>query len=77
MTTAVIWSKTGCPHCEQAKLMFDIKGIQYEEKKLEVNATREELLEAVPNAQSVPQIFLNGEFVGGVKELRERLKNVD
>jgi glutaredoxin len=46
-------------------------------KKLEVNATKEELLEAVPNAKSVPQIFLNGEFVGGVKELRERLKHVD
>jgi len=35
--------------------------------------TREELLEAVPNARTVPQIFLDGELVGGFTELKARL----
>lgn len=74
---ATIWSKDQCPYCDQAKLMFDMKGIQYEEKKIGVNASKEELLEAVPTARSVPQIFIDDEFVGGVKELREKLKNVN
>jgi glutaredoxin len=30
------------------------------------------LLEAVPNARTVPQIFLDGELVGGFTELRAK-----
>jgi glutaredoxin 3 len=35
--------------------------------------TKQDLLEAVPTARSVPQIFLNGEYVGGYDKLAERL----
>ena len=34
--------------------------------------TKEDLLEAVPSARSVPQIFLDGEHVGGFTELRAK-----
>lgn len=74
---AIIWSKEQCPYCDQAKLMFDMKGIEYEEKKIGLNATKEELLAVVPLAKSVPQIFINEEYIGGVTELREKLKHVN
>lgn len=74
---AVIWSKDQCPYCDQAKLMFDMKGIEYEEKKIGLNATKEELLAVVPSAKSVPQIFINEEYIGGITELREKLKHVN
>jgi glutaredoxin len=34
-----------------------------------VNATREELLEAAPNARTVPQILINGNLIGGYDDL--------
>jgi glutaredoxin len=49
------------------------KGIEFEEKKIGDGYTKEELLEAVPTARTVPQIFLDGELVGGFTELRQKL----
>lgn len=70
---AILWSKYDCPYCEQAKALLKSKGIQFEEKKIGDGYTKEELLEAVPTARSVPQIFLDGELVGGFTELRKKL----
>ncbi len=68
---AVVWSQANCLACNQAKALLDIKGISYEVKMLGENATKQELLEAVPNARSVPQIFLDGKYVGGLDDLRK------
>ena len=73
MTTAIVWSKDSCPFCVQAKALLESKGIEYEERNVSQGWTREQLLEAVPNARTVPQIFLNEELVGGFNELRTRL----
>ena len=70
---AVIWSKYHCPYCDQAKALLTSKGIVFEEKKIGDGYTKEELLEAVPNARTVPQIFLDGELVGGFTELTQKL----
>ena len=68
---AVVWSQDKCVACTSAKNLLEIKGISYEVKMLGENATKQELLEAVPNARSVPQIFLDGKYVGGLDELRK------
>jgi glutaredoxin 3 len=70
---AVVWSKYHCPFCDQAKALLTSKGIEFEEKKIGDGYTKEELLEAVPNARTVPQIFLDGELIGGFTELRTKL----
>jgi glutaredoxin len=70
---AVIWSKYHCSYCDQAKQLLTMKGIEFEERKIGDGWTKEELLEAVPTARTVPQIFLNEEYVGGFTELKERL----
>ena len=70
---AIVWSKDSCPFCTQAKALLESRGIEYEERNVSQNWTREQLLEAVPNARTVPQIFLNEELVGGFNELRQRL----
>ncbi len=74
---AIVWSKLCCPYCDQAKALLTQKGIEFEEKKIGMGYTKEQLLEAVPTARTVPQIFLDGELVGGFTELRERLKDVN
>lgn len=70
---AVIWSKYHCSFCDQAKQLLKMKGIEFEERKIGDGWTKEELLEAVPTARTVPQIFLDEEYVGGFTELKERL----
>ena len=73
MTTAIVWSKDSCPFCVQAKALLESKGIEYEERNVSQDWTREQLLEAVPNARTLPQIFLDQELVGGFTELRKKL----
>ena len=70
---AVIWSKYHCPYCDQAKALLTSKGIEFEERKIGDGYTKEDLLEAVPTARSVPQIFLDGELIGGFTELKTKL----
>jgi glutaredoxin 3 len=74
---AIVWSKYNCPYCDQAKALLTQRGIEFEERKIGDGWTKENLLEAVPAARSVPQIFLDEELIGGFTELRERLKNVN
>jgi glutaredoxin 3 len=74
---AVIWSKYHCPYCDQAKALLTQKGIQFEERKIGDGYTKEDLLEAVPSARTVPQIFLGEELIGGFTELKKRLDNVN
>jgi glutaredoxin 3 len=57
----------------QAKALLDARGIEYEERNIMQDWTREQLLEAVPTARTLPQIFLDNEYVGGFTELRQRL----
>lgn len=71
---AIVWSKYNCPFCDQAKALLKQKGIQIEERKIGDGYTKEELLEAVPTARTVPQIFLDDKLVGGFTELKEYLK---
>jgi glutaredoxin len=70
---AIVWSKYHCPFCDQAKALLNQRGIAYEERKIGDGYTKEDLLEAVPTARTVPQIFLDGELIGGFTELRKHL----
>ena len=70
---AIVWSKDACPYCVQAKALLESKGIEYEERNVSKDWTKEQLLEAVPTARTLPQIFLEEEYVGGFVELRKKL----
>jgi len=66
-------SKENCPYCNKAKALLDNAGKEYLEYKIGVNVTREEALEMVPGARSVPQIFDGKHHIGGYNELVEYL----
>ena len=70
---AIVWSKNDCPYCEQAKNLLKIKDIEYEERNINNGWTKEQLLESVPTARSVPQIFIDGKLIGGFTELKKHL----
>lgn len=72
MTTIVIYSKEQCPYCDMAKNWFKSKNLEYTEHKIGTNGfTKENLLEAVPTARTVPQIVIDGKLIGGWDDLRK------
>jgi glutaredoxin len=71
---AIVWSKDNCTFCDQAKALLEQRNIAYEERKIGYGYTREDLLEAVPTARTVPQIFVNKNYIGGFTELRKYIE---
>jgi glutaredoxin len=71
---AVVWSKDACPFCVQAKALLESRGIKFEERNVSKDWTREQLLEAVPTARTLPQIFLDEMHIGGFTELKKHLQ---
>jgi glutaredoxin len=71
---AIVWSKDACPFCVQAKALLESRGIEFEERNVSKDWTKDQLLEAVPNARTLPQIFLDDKLVGGFTELQKHLQ---
>ena len=68
---AIVWSNIGCHFCEMAKTLLEQKGIEYEERNIAKDWKTEQLLEAVPNARTVPQIFVDDKYIGSYDNLVE------
>jgi len=71
---AVIWSKTMCPYCVSAKSLLTNKGYEIEEKVVGNGYSKQQLVEAIPNARTVPQIFLDDQYIGGYDDLVKHFK---
>ncbi|MCC5794944.1 MAG: glutathione peroxidase [Chromatiales bacterium] len=69
----VVLTRTGCPHCVRAKQRLTKEGIGYEELMLNRDY-RAPALRALAGRDSVPQVFINGEHVGGADELEAWLE---
>lgn len=66
----IVYSKTVCPYCVQAKAFLKKNDIAFEERNLDDDAERVKFYESVgAGVRSVPQIFLDGERIGGFQEL--------
>ena len=65
-----IYTKMYCGFCHRAKRLLDEKGVEYEEYDITLGGLkRAEMLERKPDASTVPQIFIDGQAVGGSDEL--------
>jgi glutaredoxin len=71
---AIVWSKSNCVYCNTAKRTLAAHGIEVEERNIEsADWNKEQLLEAVPGATFVPQIFIDGEYIGSVPALMSHI----
>jgi len=68
-----VWSQLDCAGCLTAKRWLQNKNIPYTEKVIGIDATLEDLTNKVPNARTVPQIFIDGVHIGGLPELANYL----
>ena len=75
----IVYGKDNCPFCVKAKHLLESKNEQFEYLTLDKDYSKEELLELVPNARTVPQVWLemNDElfYIGGYMELEQSFKN--
>lgn len=63
-----VFTRAGCTHCARAKGLLRDAGIEFEELVLNRDYS-DRSLRAVADATSVPQIFVNGEKIGGAEAL--------
>ncbi|MDZ7752827.1 MAG: glutathione peroxidase [Gammaproteobacteria bacterium] len=63
-----VFTRKGCPFCAKAKGMLHDEGIEFEELELNRDYT-DRTLRAVTGGDMVPQVFINGERVGGSTDL--------
>ncbi len=71
MTAEVkVYSTTFCPYCVRAKQLLERKGVAFTEINLDQEApeVRVELTQKT-NHRTVPQIFINDQFIGGFDQL--------
>lgn len=65
-----IFSGPNCGFCASAKRLLDQRGLTYIDLDIAAYDThREELLRRLPRSRSIPQIFINGEHIGGYDDL--------
>jgi glutaredoxin-like protein len=71
-----VLTRPGCPFCAKAKGLLRDAGFEFEELVLNRDYT-DRTLRAVAAATTVPQIFINGEHIGGSMDLEAWLENSD
>ena len=69
-----VFSREGCPFCAKAKELLRDSGIEFDELVLNRNFT-ESTIRAVSGRSMVPQVFINGERIGGSEALETYLAN--
>lgn len=68
--TVEVYTTDYCPYCTRAKMLLDKKGIPY--KEIDVSHddnARADLVKKSDGRRTVPQIFINGEGIGGCDDL--------
>ena len=72
--TAEVYGTQACGYCRRAKSLLKARGIEYQEFTVGEDISSEELSNRIGKPTlTVPQIFLDGEYVGGYTELAGKL----
>ncbi len=69
MASIEIYTTPWCPYCIRAKRLLDSKGLTYREIGVDQDPAQAQVMVERAGRRSVPQIFINGEHVGGSDEL--------
>ncbi|MEK0082001.1 glutaredoxin 3 [Benzoatithermus flavus] len=70
MATVEIYTTPLCPYCVRAKRLLEKKGVDFIEIDLwQEPGRREEMVRRAAGRRTVPQIFINGQAMGGSDDL--------
>lgn len=71
MATVEIYSKGWCPYCRMAKRLLEEKGQAFVEFDVELEPDKyDEMLDRSQGRYTVPEIFIDGDLIGGFDDLR-------
>ena len=68
--SVTIFTRKGCEYCDEAKALLKQNNVAFEEHVLNQDYSIKTLV-AVSGTTKVPQIFMNGERIGGADELKK------
>ena len=68
MKNFTVYSKDGCPYCQQIIQVLGLSELRYVEYKLDRDFTKEEFYGQFGNGATFPQVVLNHENLGGAQE---------
>ena len=72
MARVEIYTKVFCPYCSRALALLRGKGVEMEEYDITMDsATRSEMIERSSGRMTVPQVFINGQHIGGSDDLAD------
>ena len=69
MMKATVWTRDDCVYCSLAKKELRNRQYQVDERNINKIWSKEDLLKVVPDAKTVPQIFIRNKYIGGYSEL--------
>lgn len=70
MANIEIYSGDFCPYCVRAKSLLKNKNVDFTEYNVQKDMQRQvEMLERSGGARTIPQIFIDGNHVGGCDDL--------
>jgi alkyl hydroperoxide reductase subunit F len=69
MATIEIYSKQWCPYCAKAKALLKSKGLSYRDIDITTDEARQQEMVQRSGRRTVPQLFLDGQSVGGYDDL--------
>lgn len=72
-----IYTKSNCSNCVSAKNLLQAKGLEYEERNVESAEWYANLKVLHPEARQMPQIFIDGQRVGGLAGLMAALVQLE
>jgi len=71
MESVEIYTKSHCPYCWRAKELLRIKGVDFLEYDITQDPSRAREMIERSGRETVPEIFIDGELIGGCVELFE------
>ena len=70
MSHVEIYTKAFCGYCSRAKALLNSKGVDFEEYDITMGGPkRQEMQDRANGGMTVPQIFIDGQHVGGSDDL--------
>jgi len=71
MAEVKIYGSKFCSYCTAARMLLKRKGVDYADILVSGDPERREEMERLSGRQTVPQIFIGGQSIGGFDELYE------
>lgn len=76
MADVEIYTRMMCGYCARAKRLLAMRGVDYKEISIDGDqGSRAAMIQRADGRTTVPQIFINGEHVGGCDDLFELEQN--